>query len=249
MSPLSPPLSHPPLPSFLFSTAPAEQPPAQTRAASRLVPHSARWSEELSDEPADEQTEEQSSAKLTPRKRGLLIHQLVQKLAQAEDNSAQKSLARAWLAQALKSFDQTELQRKQALEEWSEKAERLVATSHLFSKPLTTRFETEIIGSYNGLEIIGRIDYLQENNDSILFGDLKTDQSISQTLPQAYASQMGAYLALLQKIYPHKNITAYILWFENAEMQKLGAKDLPKPISTLDAKQTISNHAQGQILS
>ncbi len=245
VSPLSPPLSQPPLPSFLFSTAPAEQPPAQTRAASKLVPHSARSSDELS----DEQPEEQSSAKLTPRKRGLLIHQLVQKLAQAEDNSAQKSLARAWLAQALKSFKQTELERKNALEEWSEKAERLIDNSHFFSKPLTTRFETEILGNYNGLEIIGRIDYLQENNNSILFGDLKTDLSISQTLPQAYASQMGAYLALLQKIYPHKNITAYILWFENAEIQKLGAKELPKPISTLDERQTISNHAKGQILS
>ena len=224
------------LPPFLFSAAPKEQPPTRARAASRLVPHSA----------TSGLSEEQSSDKLTPRKRGLLIHELVQRLSQdeaslatqdslAQDSLAQNPLVQEWLAQALKTFDQTILERKKTLREWMEKAERLIATSHFFAKPLTTRFETEIIGVYNGLEIVGRIDYLQEHNDSILFGDLKTDLSIPRVLPQAYASQMGAYLALLEKIYPHKNITAYILWFETAEMQKLGAKDLPKPISALDA--------------
>ena len=226
---LSHPPAHtpaPPLPAFLFSISPTEQPPPQARAASRLLPHSATGN----------LAEEQAAAKLTPRKRGLLIHELVQRLAQGEKNLATpNSPVQEWLAQALKPFELTTLERKKTLEEWMEKAERLIATSPFFSKPLTTRFETEIIGISNGLEIVGRIDYLQEYNDALLFGDLKTDPSIPKMLPQAYASQMGAYLALLKKIYPHKNITAYILWFETAEMQKLGAKELPKPISTLDA--------------
>ncbi len=233
----------PSYPLFLFTSPPTETPRMKPRAASQLHAHPNADFEDAS-------LREQRPRILTPRERGTLIHELIQRIVQKSQANA-----RDWLRVALKPYAFTSAVCEATIQEWFEKSMRLIDSSPFFTQEYTTHFEKDIVGVSNGVEIIGRIDYLQEerletaqgvvrdgqkpktntktktstSTGTILFGDLKTDLIVPQTLPPAYRAQMGAYFALLRKIYPQEQVKAHLLWFENGTVQNLAEKDLPEP--------------------
>ena len=84
--------------------------------------------------------------------------------------------------------------------------------------------EVPIMGEINEKIISGQIDRLIITDKKIIVVDYKTNRNTPQTVdkvPQIYLSQLSDYKALLQKIYPQKEIETYILWTNNAFMMKI----------------------------
>ena len=80
------------------------------------------------------------------------------------------------------------------------------------------------MGEIDGKIISGQIDRLMIEENQIIVVDFKTNRNPAKTLaevPNVYRSQLGAYKALLQKIYPQKNIKTFILWTNNANMMQI----------------------------
>ena len=87
-----------------------------------------------------------------------------------------------------------------------------------------SKAEVPIMGEIDGKIISGQIDRLVIEQNQIIVVDYKTNRNPAKTLaevPNVYRSQLGAYKALLQKIYPQKNIKTFILWTNNANMMQI----------------------------
>lgn len=84
--------------------------------------------------------------------------------------------------------------------------------------------EVPIMGEINGKIISGQIDRLIITDQKVIVVDYKTNRNTPKTIadvPDVYFSQLAAYKALLQKIYPQKEIETYILWTNTAFMMKI----------------------------
>lgn len=87
-----------------------------------------------------------------------------------------------------------------------------------------SKAEVPIMGEVDGKIISGQIDRLVIEKDQIIVVDFKTNRNPAPTVdqvPDVYRSQLEAYKALLQKIYPQKNIKTFILWTNNANMMQI----------------------------
>ena len=87
-----------------------------------------------------------------------------------------------------------------------------------------SKAEVPIMGEVGGKIISGQIDRLVIEQNQIIVVDYKTNRNPAHTIdevPDVYRSQLGAYKALLQKIYPQKNIKTFILWTNNANMMQI----------------------------
>lgn len=74
--------------------------------------------------------------------------------------------------------------------------------------------EVPIGGSLENQIISARVDLLVIKENEILIIDYKSDESLSQSIPQPYIYQLKLYQKLLQKIYPDKKISCGILWIK-----------------------------------
>lgn len=85
-------------------------------------------------------------------------------------------------------------------------------------------------GARPGLVINGQIDRLAVRDSEVLIVDYKTNRPppprIEETAP-AYIAQMAAYRALLQEIYPDRQISSALLWTYDARL-------MPVPDSLMD---------------
>ncbi len=87
-----------------------------------------------------------------------------------------------------------------------------------------SKAEVPIMGEINGKIVSGQIDRLIINQDNIIVVDFKTNRRPPQNaadIPEVYRSQLGAYKALLQKIYPDKEVKTFILWTNTAQIMPL----------------------------
>ena len=79
-------------------------------------------------------------------------------------------------------------------------------------------------GAKEGLQISGQIDRLIVDKTRVLALDYKTNrpppQKVEETSP-AYVAQMAAYRALLQEIYPDRQIDLALLWTFEARLTPL----------------------------
>jgi ATP-dependent helicase/nuclease subunit A len=72
--------------------------------------------------------------------------------------------------------------------------------------------------------ISGVIDRLSVRDDTVLAVDFKTNAVIpasADAVPEGLLRQMGAYLALLERIYPGQTVTVAILWTRTAAIMSL----------------------------
>ena len=154
------------------------------------------------------------------RRRGILIHRLLQRLPElpaAERQAAAERLL-AGLEPGLDSAQRAELARSVAgLIERPELA-------RLFGP--ASRAEQPVAGTVAGQPIIGQIDRMVVTESAVLIVDFKSGRAPPPSpaaAPRAYLRQLAAYRALLQAIYPGLRIEAGLLWTEGPRLDWLPA--------------------------
>jgi ATP-dependent helicase/nuclease subunit A len=83
---------------------------------------------------------------------------------------------------------------------------------------------TAVLPSREGQTALGTIDRLIIEDDRILAVDFKSNAVVPSTAektPQGVLAQMGAYLEMLEQLYPQETIEVAILWTQNAQLMPL----------------------------
>jgi len=177
-------------------------------------------------------TDETRAARERARKRGTLIHRLLQSLPDL-GNERRESAARDFLrrnAQPLFSDDECAALAKQVI--------ALIETpsfAPLFADG--SRAEVSIAGrvSRHGRPpalVSGQIDRLVVTPDELLIVDYKTNHAPPRTAadaPPGYVRQLALYRDVLQRLYPGRAVRCALLWTETAQMMEI-------PASALDAE-------------
>lgn len=165
--------------------------------------------------------------------RGRLIHRLLESLPTiAPDRRA------AVGARYLEAF----------AKDWSEdeRAALLAEVTAVMAEPAFaaafapgSRAEVEIAGrialASGPATVSGRIDRLAVSDRDILIVDYKTNSPPPAEPPAAYVAQLAAYRALLNRIYPGKNVAAAILWTDGPSLVPISADMLNRAESDLSA--------------
>ncbi|WP_298259067.1 double-strand break repair helicase AddA [uncultured Litoreibacter sp.] len=99
------------------------------------------------------------------------------------------------------------------------------ALSHIFADGTLAEVTlTAKLPSLNGQSVLGTIDRLIIEDDRILAVDFKSNVVVppsAHMTPSGILAQMGAYLEMLEQIYPEKTIEVAILWTQNAQLMPL----------------------------
>ena len=72
--------------------------------------------------------------------------------------------------------------------------------------------EVPINGRVHGVGVAGQIDRLYVDEDQIILADFKTGQRPDGPAPHGYVEQLALYEALLEQIYPDRQITSWLVW-------------------------------------
>lgn len=73
--------------------------------------------------------------------------------------------------------------------------------------------------------MIGRIDRLVERSDDVWIVDFKSDASGGfDTVPAAYVTQLGAYVAALGNSFPGKRLRPFLLWTAAPKLEEIDAE-------------------------
>jgi ATP-dependent helicase/nuclease subunit A len=65
--------------------------------------------------------------------------------------------------------------------------------------------------------LAGQVDRIVVREKDVLILDYKSDRALPKdvaAVPQAYIAQLAAYRAALLRVFPHKTVTAALLWTE-----------------------------------
>jgi ATP-dependent helicase/nuclease subunit A len=83
--------------------------------------------------------------------------------------------------------------------------------------------EQSVSGLIGNVAVTGQIDRMLIAADKVILLDFKTGRppQDAQNLPQAYISQMASYGALIEQIYPDKQIICYLLWTQNCSLTEV----------------------------
>ncbi len=149
-------------------------------------------------------------------KRGTVIHKLLQYIATIDEKDRQ-TRAEMFLKTELPDSSTYEITRI-----INEVLNLCQTYPEIFG--LNSKAEVPIIGEVGGKIISAKIDRLVINKDKIIIVDYKTNRPAATTLsevPELYINQLSTYKALLQKLYPEKNVESYILWTNTCNMMKL----------------------------
>ena len=80
--------------------------------------------------------------------------------------------------------------------------------------------EISVSGVIDGIGIAGQIDRLHVDEARVLVADFKTGPRPAQT-PIDYVRQMALYAALLEQIYPGRQITTWVVWTVACAIEEL----------------------------
>ena len=87
-----------------------------------------------------------------------------------------------------------------------------------------SRAEVPIVGRIGSFVVAGEVDRLAVTSDEVILIDYKTNRnppSDAGGIPAVYYRQMAAYRAVLNKMYPDKSISCFILWTEGPSLIRL----------------------------
>ena len=79
------------------------------------------------------------------------------------------------------------------------------------------------------LLVSGQVDRLAVTEGSILIADYKTDRPAPrrpEDAPPAYVAQLALYRAVLEKIYPGREVRAALLWTDSLDLAEVSASAL-----------------------
>jgi ATP-dependent helicase/nuclease subunit A len=209
------------LPNWLKTSAPKDDP-----ADVLLRPSD---SPQNSSEDSAAVTDEARTARERARKRGTLIHRLLQSLPDIADERREIA-ARDFLgrnAQPLFSEDECAALAKQVI--------ALISTpafAPLFAQG--SRAEVSIAGrvmrqSRQPALVSGQIDRLVVTPDEVLIVDYKTNHAppaAAVDAPQPYVRQLALYRDVLQRLYPNRAVRCALLWTETAALMEITASAL-----------------------
>jgi ATP-dependent helicase/nuclease subunit A len=156
-------------------------------------------------------------------KRGLLVHRLLQALPELPIEEREVA-ARRFLALAthrLTAEEQDEIRR-----------ETLAVLHHPEFAPLFgpgSQAEVPFVGLIGGQALSGQIDRLVVAEDRVLIVDYKTlrpPPAAEDEVAPIYLSQLAAYQAALERIYPDREIRCALLWTEGPRLMPISPEML-----------------------
>ncbi len=178
--------------------------PAQPRAAART---------KLRPSFAQRRSEPASGSSGGGKRRGILLHRLLQSLPVLPHEDRHAAALR-YLAQAAPELD-TVLR-----EELAQEAINVIAhpdCAALFAAG--SRAEPELIARIAAgteeIEIAARVDRLAVSADAVLFADFKSDRRVPASLaeiPSHYIEQLAAYRAALTQAFPGRPVQAFLIY-------------------------------------
>ena len=99
------------------------------------------------------------------------------------------------------------------------------ALAHIFADGTLAEITlTAKLPSIGGQATLGTIDRLIIDDDRILAVDFKSNMVVPSTpekTPSGISAQMGAYLEMLEQLYPEKSVEVAILWTQTAQLMTL----------------------------
>src|SRR6185437_14582034 len=164
-----------------------------------------------------------SDASRTARRRGIIVHRLLQSLPEIPAAHRVKAMQNFLARQS--GIDPTEqsLLGKQVM---------LVLEDSRFCDFFESgsRAEVPIVGRLrqgSKAELVsGQVDRMRVTDDAILIADFKNGQNRPERI-EAYTRQLALYRAVLQEIYPRRAVRAALIWTEVPDLMELssGAMD------------------------
>ena len=86
------------------------------------------------------------------------------------------------------------------------------------------------------LLVSGQVDRLAVTDGSILVADYKTDRPAPrrrEDAPAVYVAQLSLYRAVLQNIYPGREVRAALLWTDSLDLLELSAAALDSALAAV----------------
>ena len=157
-------------------------------------------------------------------RRGVLIHRMLQLLAEVPDDRREAAAAKFFAAAGGSDFDDP-------------------ATGEMVTTTLAvlrdeafaaifgpgSRAEVSVAGKVGGIVLAGQIDRLLVTDHEILIVDFKTRRPAPATtaeVPAIYMRQMAAYRGAIQAIYPGKPVRCALLWTDGPLLMALADQAL-----------------------
>ncbi|GIL39939.1 double-strand break repair helicase AddA [Roseiterribacter gracilis] len=152
------------------------------------------------------------------RKRGRLVHKLLQLLPNLAQEARADACAR-FLAQPAHALD-VDTQASLAREVLAVLADPDFAT--VFAPG--SRAEVPVVGRIGTTLVAGQVDRLAIGDDAIWVVDYKTDRpppERASDAPPAYLAQLAAYVAVIARLFPVRPVRAALLWTETPRLMEL----------------------------
>lgn len=203
--------AEPPLPVWLEAPAPIEPAARSPLSPSRLA------------EDAPAATSPEALAEGRRFVRGRIVHRLLQTLPDLAPPARQPAIER-YLAQPALGLGNEEAR---TLRDEVLAVLAMPALQPLFGP--SARAEVPIVGCLGDDLISGQIDRLAITDDLICLLDYKTDRAPPAepaAVPPTYLRQMAAYVALLARLHPGREIRAALVWTVGPRLMVLGETDL-----------------------
>ena len=161
--------------------------------------------------------------------RGLLLHDLLRHLPSIAP-AERAAMAQRFLAQAAHGLTPDEIA------DWAREALAVTeAPGHALLFAEGSRAEVPLIGTVKtprgSFTVSGQVDRLAVTESEVLIVDYKTnrpppDKAAEVALP--YRRQLALYRALLQEIYPGRQVRAFLLWTAAPRLMEIDGKTLDK---------------------
>ncbi len=149
-------------------------------------------------------------------KRGIVIHKLLQYISKVDSSNKQNAIT-SFLQKEL-----PELSDKEHIDISKEVLTLCKKYSDIFTK--NSYAEVPIIGEVNGKIISSKIDRLVIKEDKVIIVDYKTNRPAAKNIedvPLKYINQLNTYKEIVNRIYPDKQIEAFLLWTNTCNMMKV----------------------------
>ena len=149
-------------------------------------------------------------------KRGIVIHKLLQYISKVDSLNKPNAIT-SFLQKEL-----PELSEKEHIDISKEVLTLCEKYSDIFTK--NSYAEVPIIGEVNGKIISSKIDRLVVKEDKVIIVDYKTNRPAAKNIedvPLKYINQLNTYKEIVNRIYPDKQIEAFLLWTNTCNMMKV----------------------------
>ena len=212
--------------------------PAPAKPAATIEPDWLRTSVAgISSRPAAPRPKEgeSSAARAEARRRGVLIHRLLQELPRFPNEHEKR--ARQYLANAASDFPEA------MRETIATEALKVLAHPELAAIfGAGSRAEVAITGRWNEGEKtfteLGRVDRFIVTPSEVMIADFKSDAvppKDAAGTPLGYLKQLARYRAVLARIYSGKAMRAFVVWTANGAVHELPKALLDKAFADLTA--------------